>query len=63
MTPKMLEMADVHRDSRSYALAVEDFNRLCIAYQKLCAEHRGLYEYDFRYNKSPVSPSSNDSDW
>jgi len=54
---ELLELADVHHDSRSYALSVEDFSRLCSAYQKLCAEHPGLLEYDFRYNRGPLPPS------
>jgi len=57
---QLLDMADIHADSRSFALSVEDFNRLCLAYQKLCDEHPGLRDYDFRYNKIelPPSPSS-----
>jgi len=62
LTAELLHMADIHRDSRSYALSIEDFSRLCTAYQKLCAEHPGLYEYDFRYNKRPVHPCENDYD-
>ena len=54
---QILEMAEIHRDSRSYALSVEDFGRLCIAYQKLCTEYPGLLEYDFRYNKIQLPPS------
>lgn len=57
LTGELLEMADVHRDSRSYALSVEDFGRLCTAYQKLCTDHPGLLEYDFRYNRITLPPS------
>jgi len=62
LTAKLLDMADIHYDSRSYVLNIEDFNRLCTAYQKLCSEHPGLYEYDFRYNKVHLSLSDNDAD-
>jgi len=58
LTSELLEMADVHPDSRSYALSIEDFGRLCTAYEKLCAGHSGLLEYDFRYNRVPVSASN-----
>jgi len=57
LTTQLLDMADVHPDSRSFALSTEDFNRLCLAYQKLCTEHPGLFDYDFRYNRISV-PSS-----
>jgi len=57
LTSELLEMADIHRDSRSYALSVEDFGRLCTAYQKLCNDRPGLLEYDFRYNRIPLAPS------
>jgi len=64
LTAQLLGMADVHSDTRSYALNTEDFSRLCTAYQKLCDEYPGLYEYDFRYNKIPVPLPlhNNDSD-
>jgi len=55
-------MSDIHSDSRSFALNIDDFSRLCMAYHKLCSEHPGLYEYDFRYNKIPLLSSNNKSD-
>jgi len=55
-------MSDIHADSRSYALSIEDFSRLCTAYQQLCAEHPGLYEYDHRYNKTPTIVTDNIDD-
>jgi len=51
LTTQLMDMADIHSDSRSFALSIEDFNRLCLAYQNLCVEHPGLFDYDFRYNR------------
>jgi len=62
LTFQLLDMADVHPDSRSFALSVEDFNRLCLAYEKLCVEHPGLFEYDFRYNKIALSEIASHSE-
>jgi len=62
LTAQLIDMAEIHTDSRSFALSIEDFGRLCTAYQKLCDEHPGLFEYDFRYNKISLSSSNNDSD-
>jgi len=62
LTDRLLDMADIHSDSRSFALSIEDFSRLCLAYQKLCDEHQGLRDYDFRYNKIELPSSSSIDD-
>lgn len=55
LTWNLLESADVHPDSRSYALTIEDFDRLCSAYQRLCDQNPGLFEYDYRAPKARAS--------
>lgn len=47
----LLAEADVHPDSRSYMLSVEDFDRLCTVYKRLCDKHSGLFEFDYRASK------------
>ena len=61
MTWNLLESADVHPDSRSYALSIEDFDRLCSAYQRLCDQHPGLFEYDYRAPKTKTSDAETNS--
>ena len=45
---RMVAMAEIHPDSRPFALGVDDFGRLCHAYMALCAEFPELQGYDYR---------------
>lgn len=52
LTKQILELADVHPDSKSYSLGLEDFNRLCHAYKSMCDENPGLFEFDYRSSEN-----------
>jgi dimethyladenosine transferase 1 len=55
LTARILEMSDIHADSRSFMLSIEDFDRLCQAYQQLCEETPGLFEYDYRSKENAAN--------
>jgi len=42
----LLNDADVDGKLRPFQLSVEEFNRICIAYQKICQQHPTLLKYD-----------------
>jgi len=48
MTPLLLDMADVDGTVRPFQLSVEEFARLCSAYQVLCQRHPNLFRYNPR---------------
>ncbi|ESO06925.1 hypothetical protein HELRODRAFT_110947 [Helobdella robusta] len=54
LTRRLLTRADVHADSRSYSLHVEDFDRMCQAYKEICDEEPHLLTYDYRSKENAV---------
>lgn len=46
LTETLLNDANVDGKLRPFQLSVEEFNRICMAYQKICREHPALLKYD-----------------
>ena len=42
----LLNDADVDGKLRPFQLSIEEFNRICIAYQKICQQYPTLLKYD-----------------
>lgn len=52
LTRQICEMSDIHPDSKSFSLSVDDFNRICHSYKQICDENVGLFEYDYRSSEN-----------
>ena len=52
LTIRILEMSNVHPDSRSFHLSIDDFERLCLAYEKICTDEPALFDFDYRSHEN-----------
>ena len=44
----MLEKSGVNPSLTSYQLLMEDYNKLCYAYNDICQRHPAIFKYDYR---------------
>lgn len=54
LTKRLLEESDVHPDSRSYMLDMDDFARLCKVYKSICDEDPDLLTYNYRSHENAL---------
>ena len=47
-TLRLLEESGVNPKTVSFNLAMEEFDRLCVVYKKICDENPGLIDYNYR---------------
>ena len=48
LVEELLDLADVDGCLRPFELSIEEFNRICTTYLKICERHPSLIKYDSR---------------
>lgn len=48
LVEEVLEIAEVDPETQSYRLTMEEYDRICDVYAKICEREPGIFDYDYR---------------